>query len=93
MNSRFPKNSKLSPKNDIPGPGNYEVANAFDALNNGIKNCYNNNYPNNNSILMENNIISNKNNEEKSTPGPGLYDQNINNSWNKKSFNVLFMEQ
>ena len=94
-NTRFSKNNHIFIEKDIPGPGDYNVANAFTALNNGIKNGYinNNNANNNRSFLKEKNLVKIKNNDEQTTPGPGMYDQNVNDSWNKKSFNVLFMDK
>ena len=91
MNSRFSEMDKFFQSKDIPGPGDYDVADAYDALNNGIKSGYINNH--NSSVVDNNNLVKLKNNEEKSTPGPGLYDQNVTNSWNKKTFNVLFMDK
>ncbi len=81
---------KLFQSKDIPGPGDYDVADAYEALNNGIKSGY---IYNHNSNVVDNNSVKLKYNDEKSTPGPGLYEQNVTNSWNKKSFNVLFMDK
>ena len=86
--SRFSSDNKLFNDNDIPGPGNYNVADAYEALNNGIKNGYSNNE------AKMNNLEGIKNNNEKiATPGPGLYNIDMTSSWNKKSFNILFMNK
>ena len=90
MNSRFGKENKMfSFKKGIPGPGDYDVAKSFDALINGKKNGYLYNPDSN-----ENNSKNKKDREEsETTPGPGLYNQNLTSSWSKKSFNVLFMDK
>ena len=93
MNSRFSKSNKYFSSKDTPGPGEYNVANAFDALNNGIKNNHINNINNHNSRVIDNNLVKTKISEEPSTPGPGLYEQDIPHSWNKKSFNILFLDK
>ena len=64
------------------------MADAYEALNNGIKNGYSNNE------AKMNNFEGIKNNNEKiATPGPGLYNIDMTSSWNKKSFNILFMNK
>ena len=86
-NSRFSSDKKLFNDNDIPGPGDYNVADAYDALNNGLKNG-----KNHNEIKINNTEII-KHGEKKATPGPGLYNIDTANSWEKKSFNILFMNK
>ena len=97
MDSRFSKNKKYFFNEDLalPGPGAYDVSEAFNALKDGIKNGYiHKSYNNDNSNNEENAKIKNKNNEVKSIPKPEIYEQNFtNNSWNKKTFNVLFIEK
>ena len=90
---RFSKNDKNIFEKNIPGPGDYNVANAFDALNNGIKKGYINNSNISNNNVGDNDLIKNKNNEEIGTSRPGLYYPDTSNSWSKKSFNVLFMDK
>ena len=85
-NSRFSSDNKLF-NNNIPGPGNYNVADAYEALNNGIKNGYINNE------AKINNLETINNSEKKATLGPGLYNIDMTSSWNKKSFNILFMNK
>ena len=81
MNTRFENQPKMfiNYKFNYPGPGKYEVTNAYNALNNSKKN-YN---------IFGTDLQRKDNNLD--IIGPGLYDQN--NSWNKKTFNVLFMEK
>ena len=86
-NSRFSSDNKFFNDNDIPGPGDYNVADAFEALNNGIKNGYTN------SEAKVINFEKTKNYEKKPTPGPGFYSPETVDSWNKKSFNVLFINK
>ena len=86
-NSRFSSDNKFFNDNDIPGPGDYNVADAFEALNNGIKNGYTNNEA---KVI---NFEKTKNYEKKPTPGPGFYSPETVDSWNKKSFNVLFINK
>ena len=97
MDSRFSKNKKYFFNEDLalPGPGAYDVSEAFNALKDGIKNGYiHKSYNNDNSNNEENTKIKSKNNEVKSIPRPEIYEQNFtNNSWNKKTFNVLFIEK
>ena len=83
MNTRFNSENKLNKKiTDLPGPGKYEVADAYNALYNSKKNY---------------NIFgagSQRNNYKPNSPGPGIYNPNNPNSlWNKKTFNILFMEK
>ena len=93
-NSRFTKYIKINYDKIIPGPGDYDVANAFDALNNGIKKGYiNNKNISNHNNTGDNDLIKIKNSENIEIPGPGLYTPDDANSWNKKSFNVLFMDK
>ena len=97
MDSRFSKNKKYFFNEDLalPGPGAYDVSEAFNALKDGIKNGYiHKSYNSDNSNNEENAKIKSKNNEVKSIPKPEIYEQNFtNNSWNKKTFNVLFIEK
>ena len=81
MNTRFQNQPRSLKKNrfNFPGPGKYEVADAYNALNNSKKNY---------------NIFgtdSQRKDIDKNKIGPGLYDQS--SPWNKKSFNILFMEK
>ena len=83
MNARFenlPKTFK-SYKVNVPGPGKYEVASAYNALNKSKKN-YN--------VFG---VDSQRKENCTDLIGPGLYEQNSPNSWNKKTFNILFMEK
>ena len=83
MNTRFenlPKSFK-NYKVNLPGPGKYEVVNAYNALNNSKK-TYN--------VFG---VDSQRKENYADKIGPGLYEQNSPNSWNKKSFNILFMEK
>ena len=83
MNARF-ENLPKSLKNykvNVPGPGKYEVVDAYNALNNSKKN-YN---------VFE--IDSQRKEHYTDIIGPGLYESNSPNSWNKKTFNILFMEK
>ena len=83
MNARFenlPKSFK-NYKVNMPGPGKYEVINAYNALNNSKKNY---------------NVFGVDSQRKEYYPniiGPGLYEKNSPNSWNKKTFNILFMEK
>ena len=83
MNTRFKiieKNKKK--ETQLPGPGKYEVSKAYNALYNSKKNY---------------NIFGagpQRKNMKNNYPGPGVYDSNDpNSSWNKKTFNILFMEK
>ena len=83
MNTRFKiieKNKKK--ETELPGPGKYEVSKAYNALYNSKKNY---------------NIFGagpQRKNMKNNYPGPGVYDSNDpNSSWNKKTFNILFMEK
>ena len=81
MNTRFQNQPRSLKKNRInfPGPGKYEVVDAYNALNNSKKNY---------------NIFgagSQRRDINKNKIGPGLYEQS--SPWNKKSFNILFMEK
>ena len=84
INTRFSqiKNPRLE-KKETPGPADYEVLPAFNALNLD-KRKYN--------IFGQNeqreSIIKNK-----KVPGPGLYNLNKPNEWNIKSYNVLFINK
>ena len=83
MNTRFenlPKSFK-NYKVNVPGPGKYEVASAYNALNKSKKN-YN--------VFG---VDSQRKENCTDLIGPGLYEQNSPNSWNKKTFNILFMEK
>jgi hypothetical protein len=83
MNTRFenlPKSFK-NYKVNVPGPGKYEVVNAYNALNNSKK-TYN--------VFG---VDSHRKENYTDKIGPGLYEQNSPNSWNKKTFNVLFIEK
>ena len=83
MNARFenlPKSFK-NYKVNVPGPGKYEVASAYNALNKSKKN-YN--------VFG---VDSQRKENCTDLIGPGLYEQNSPNSWNKKTFNILFMEK
>ena len=83
MNTRFenlPKTLK-SYKVNVPGPGKYEVVDAYNALNNSKKSY---NVFGVDSQRKENNT---------NMIGPGLYEHNSPNSWNKKTFNILFKEK
>jgi hypothetical protein len=82
MNTRFKNEPKIAKKEiELPGPGKYEIENAYNALYNSKKNY---------RIFgvgpqrMPNN---------KGSPGPGLYNQDKKDSWNKKTFNILFMDK
>ncbi len=83
VNSRFSqiKNPSLE-KQETPGPCDYEVLPAFKALN-VDKRKYN--------IFGQNeqrkSVLLNKN------PGVGLYDIGKLNEWNKKSYNILFINK
>ena len=83
VNSRFSqiKNPSLE-KHETPGPCDYEVLPAFKALN-VDKRKYN--------IFGQNeqrkSVLLNKN------PGVGLYDIGKLNEWNKKSYNILFINK
>ena len=83
MNSRFKKEEKDKKKqSELPGPGKYEVSNAYNALY-GSKKSYN--------IFG---VGPQRKNMKNSNPGPGVYDANNPNSpWNKKTFNILFLEK
>ena len=68
---------------ELPGPGKYEVSDAYNALYNSKKNY---------------NVFGvgsqRKNINKNNLPGPGLYEpNNPNSSWNKKTFNILFLEK
>ena len=84
INTRFSqvKNPRLE-KKETPGPADYEVLPAFKALNLD-KRKYN---------------IFGQNEQRKSVikdpvvPGPGLYNLNRQDEWNKKSYNVLFINK
>ena len=83
MNTRFKKEEKDKIKqSELPGPGKYEVSNAYNALY-GSKKTYN--------VFgagPQRKKINNNN------PGPGVYEANNPNSpWNKKTFNILFLEK
>ena len=83
-NSRFNTENKILKRKENPGPGEYNVENAYEALNNlKIKS----------KKYIRSPTPKIKINEKNETPGPGLYDQDLSNSWNKKSFNVIFMEK
>ena len=98
MDARFSKDNKIFLNKDMPnpGPGEYDVAEAFEALKDGIKNGYiNKSYNNNDNYnnIIENNPIKIKNNDVPSIQEPEKFNKNLTNSWNKKSFNVLFIEK
>ena len=84
INTRFSqvKNPRLE-KKETPGPAYYEVLPAFKALNLD-KRKYN---------------VFGQNEQRKSVikdpvvPGPGLYNLNRQDEWNKKSYNVLFINK
>ena len=83
MNTRFKREEKNRKKNlELPGPGNYEVSDAYNALYNSKKNY---------------NVFgagTQRKNVKNNLPGPGLYEpNNPNSSWNKKTFNILFVEK
>jgi len=82
MNTRFQNQPKTLQryKVNLPGPGKYEVSDAYNALNSNKKN-YNVFGADSQRKEYYTNMV-----------GPGLYGQNTPNSWNKKTFNVLFME-
>ena len=82
MNTRFQNQPKTLQryKVNLPGPGKYEVSDAYNALNSNKKN-YNVFGADSQRKEYYTNMV-----------GPGLYGQNAPNSWNKKTFNVLFME-
>ena len=81
INTRFSqiKNPKIN-KLETPGPGDYNVLKAFNAINLD-KRKYN--------IFGQNE--QRENNVRNKYPGPGLYDLNRDNKWNIKSYNVLFI--
>ena len=83
MNTRFKKEEKDKIKqSELPGPGKYEVSNAYNALY-GSKKTYN--------VFGAGPQRKNINNNN---PGPGVYEANNPNSpWNKKTFNILFLEK
>ena len=82
MNTRFKNEPKsIKKKLDSPGPGKYEILNAYNALYNSKKN-YN--------IFG---VGPQRKSKDKDSPGPGLYEQENPNSWNKKTFNILFMDK
>ena len=80
-NTRFKIEEKINKKNsELPGPGDYEIGDAYNALYNSKKN-YN--------IFG---VGTQRNNYKTNSPGPGIYNPNNPNSvWNKKTFNILFM--
>ena len=83
MNTRFKREEKNRKKSlELPGPGNYEVSDAYNALYNSKKNY---------------NVFgagTQRKNVKNNLPGPGLYEpNNPNSSWNKKTFNILFVEK
>ena len=80
MNTRF-RNEPKRPKKEVelPGPGKYEIENAYNALYNSKKNY---------RIFG---IGPQRESYNKGSIGPGLYNQEKQNSWNKKTFNILFM--
>ena len=83
MNTRFqnqPKTLKRY-KVNLPGPGKYDVSDAYNALNSNKKN-YNVFGTDSQRKEYQTNMV-----------GPGLYGQDSPNSWNKKTFNILFMEK
>ena len=83
MNTRFQNQPKILKKYkvNLPGPGKYDVSDAYNALNNSKKN-YNVFGADSQRKEYYTNMI-----------GPGLYEHNSPNSWNKKTFNILFMEK
>ena len=83
MNIRFRNELNIKKKNEeIPGPGDYEVSDAYNTLYNSKK-----------SYNIFGAGLQRKNNKN-NVPGPGLYEPNDPNSlWNKKTFNILFMEK
>ena len=83
INTRFKDKLNIQKKSmELPGPGKYEVSDAYNALYNSKKN-----YNIFGAGLQRKNIRNNM-------PGPGVYDVNDpNSSWNKKTFNILFLEK
>ena len=83
MNIRFKNELNIRKQNsELPGPGNYEVSDAYNALYNSKK-TYN--------VFGAG---SQRNNNKNNLPGPGLYEPSDPNSlWNKKTFNILFMDK
>ena len=83
ITTRFKYKLNNQKKNmELPGPGKYEVSNAYNALYNSKKN-----YNIFGAGLQRTNIKNN-------VPGPGVYESNDPNSlWNKKTFNILFLEK
>ena len=81
INSRFGKGKNLKTE-ESPGPADYNVSSAFDSLNLNTKKKFNVfGKDKQRKVIARNNCV----------PGPGGYNLDNPDDWNKKTYNILFI--